>query len=329
MSATAQGIQESGSVSPTLYSLVIATYRRPEMLRDTLVSLDALVVPEGVGVEVVVIDNDPEGSGRATVEEQSARPYRFPLRYVHEVRKGLSHARNRGIEESRGDFIAFFDDDLYVSAGWLAGMVGTFARTGAAVVGGRTVIHWEGEPEPSLQACRQHIGALDMGPHDRELRGRVLPGGGNAVFRRSVFASGLRFSTALGRIGKVLLSGEDSELFEQIRREGLSLWYCAEGLVLHRTGGERLTAAYMVRMHYWFGISQALVDLRLHGKAQQWFYALARSGKALLVDAPRWLLGWLRRDPGRRLLACASLHKQYGYVRGALCGRPVVPVESQ
>jgi glycosyltransferase involved in cell wall biosynthesis len=315
-------------VSTNLFSLVIATYRRPDMVRDTLLSLDKLAVPEGVGVEILVIDNDPDGSARATIEELMAGTRTFPLRYIHEQRKGLSNARNRGIEESRGDFIAFLDDDLYVSANWLTAMASCFARTNAAVVGGRTVIHWEGEPEAAVRACAKHIGVLDMGEQDREIRGRRLPGGGNAVFRRSVFERGLRFSTELGRIGKVLLSGEDSELFEQLKRDRLPLWYCAEASVLHRTGGERLTAAYLVRQQYWFGISNAIIDQRLHGKTYQLSRAVARSGKAVLVDAPRWLLAWMCRNPGKRLLARASLTKQFGYVRGTLWGRALVPAKS-
>jgi glycosyltransferase involved in cell wall biosynthesis len=312
-------------MSATLTSLVIATYRRPDMLRDTLISLEKLIVPDGAAVEIVVIDNDPEGSARAAVEELLARPLRFPTRYVHEQRKGLSWARNRGIEESRGDIIAFLDDDLYVAENWLSAMLACFARTNAAVVGGRTVLHWEGEPEKVIRLCMDEIGDLDMGEQDHEIRGRELPGGGNSAFRRSVFSDGRRFATDLGRVGKVLLSGEDSEMFERIRRDRLPIWYCAGALVHHRTGGERLTEAYMVRQRYWFGVSHAIIDQRLYGKTYQLSCALARLGKALLVDAPDWALGWIRRNPVKRLLARASLLKQLGYVRATVWPRGFVP----
>jgi glycosyltransferase involved in cell wall biosynthesis len=107
-------------VSPKLISLVIATYKRADMLRDTVLSLRALDRQEGVAVEVVLIDNDPSGGARdVTAELASASRDRFPVRYVHKARPGLSHARNRGIEEAAGEVVAVLDDDLLVGPGWL------------------------------------------------------------------------------------------------------------------------------------------------------------------------------------------------------------------
>lgn len=306
-------------MKPTLVSVVIATYRRTEMLRDTVVSLTQLEVPQGVSIEVVVIDNDPAGGARPIAGELVTRCAGFfDVRYVHEQRKGLSFARNRGIEEARGDIIAFLDDDMFIGSGWLKSILDCFQRTGAAVVGGRTLIHWEGEPEAVIRRCERDIVALDMGDRDFEVRGKRLPGGGNAAFLRSVFAGGLRFSTELGRVGTVLLSGEDSELFARVRKAGGAIWYCAGGVVRHRTGGERLTIGYVLRQSYWFGISHAIIDRRLHGKGYQIMQALARAGKAVVLDAPSWLLAWVRRDAARKLLARRSLVKQLGYLRATL-----------
>ena len=248
-------------MKPTLISVVIATYRRQAMLRDTVASLAALRVPEAVTLEVIIIDNDPEATAReAALELQPHYAAAFSLRYVHETRKGLSYARNRGIEESRGDIIAFLDDDVFVAEGWLEAILRCFEQTKADCVGGRTLIHWEGEPHPVLKACERRLVAIDLGEHDFEVCGSRLPGGGNAAFRRSVFDQGPRFATSLGRVGNVLLSGEDSEMFQRLRRDGRRIWYCAAGVVHHRTGGERLTLAYVARQKYWFGISSALID---------------------------------------------------------------------
>ena len=306
-------------MKPTLVTILIATYRRPEMLRDAVLSLRGVIVPDGVSLEVVVVDNDPAGSARAVAEEAAAACRDiFAVRYVHETRTGLSYARNRGVEESHGDFIALLDDDVYVSPGWLTAVLDCFERSGAAVVGGRVLTHWEGEPEPAVRASQFWLLDTDHGESDTELRGSALPAGGNVAFRREAFAGGMRFSTDLGRVGPVLLSGEDSELFLRMRMRGGKVWHCGGMAVAHRTSGERLTSAYLVRRQYWFGVSYAVIDRKLHGRLYQATRACGRAVKALLIDLPRWAAGAVRRDPGRRLMAKCSLAKQYGYVRAAL-----------
>jgi glycosyltransferase involved in cell wall biosynthesis len=318
-------VSRPDTLRPIRASLVIATYRRPVMLRDTLLGLrEQETNAEGI-YEVIVIDNDPDGSACSVVEAiRRDWPQTVPLRYIHEKRVGLSFARNRGIDESRGEIIGFLDDDLFIPPHWLSAILTCFEQTGAACVGGRTLIHWEGEPDPVVRSCEDNLG-VDMGERDVPMQGRQVPGGGNAAFRRSVFAGGLRFCTDLGRVGKVLLSGEDSELMERLKQSGQSIWYCAAAVVGHRTGGEQLTAERIVRLRYWFGISYAIMDRRLYGKGYQLARALARTGKAVLVDVPKWLVGVLAWGPKRRLLARCALAKQIGYVVVALSIVTVTP----
>ena len=58
------GENEHSPMSASHVSVVIATYRRPGMLRDAVRSLWEAAAPEGVSVEIIVIDNDPDGTVR-------------------------------------------------------------------------------------------------------------------------------------------------------------------------------------------------------------------------------------------------------------------------
>jgi GT2 family glycosyltransferase len=282
-----------------------------------------MTVPEGVRAEILIIDNDPAGSARAVAAGLAQAAHApFTIRYIHETRTGLSYARNRGIEESRGEIIAFLDDDVFVAPGWLTAFLECFQRTGAFAAGGRTMIHWETEPDAAVRACENQ---QDRGDFDYKMRGRMVPGGGNAAFRRCVFAHGLRFSTELGRVGTNLLSGEDTELFMRMKAAGQSLWYCAGSVMYHRVGGERVTRAYFTRQRYWHGISYAILDLRLRGKWYQTTQAAARLAKAWLVEVPRWLIGAVRRDELQKLHARCSLAKQVGYLRATFAQTPALP----
>ena len=194
-------------------------------------------------------------------------------------------------------------------------MLACLRQPGAAAVGGRIENHWESEPEPEVRACEGRLITPDWGNQDFILRGRRTPGGGNSVFHREVFADGLRFSTELGRVGEVLLSGEDTELFKRLRKSGGDVWYCPGGLMYHRIGGERLTQRYLRRRSYWFGYSYAIIDRRVDGKLAQWRTAAARLGKLLLFDLGRLALAALRRKNPERFMARCSIAKQTGYLR--------------
>ena len=64
-----------------------------------------------------MVDNNSTDNTLSAVEE-----YRdvLPIRYVFEPQQGLSHARNRAVQEAGGDLIVFTDDDVRVDPRWLA-----------------------------------------------------------------------------------------------------------------------------------------------------------------------------------------------------------------
>jgi GT2 family glycosyltransferase len=292
------------------------------MLRDTLLSLCTVTIHRGVRLEVLVIDNDPYRSAAApTLEFSQQCPESLEVRYIVEPRIGLSFARNRGVDEARGAVVAFLDDDVLVSEGWLVALIDCLERTGAAAVGGRIRTRWEGEPDAPVLACEPQLFTYDRGTHDFLFRGRCLPGGGNLALRRSVFSGGLRFSSDLGRIGAVLLSGEETALLLGLQRQGQAVWYCAGALVWHRVGGERLMPAYHVRKHFWDGRSYAMIERRIHGSVGQTCRAGVRLGKLILIDVPRWAVARLRRDPAGQFMARCSLARQVGYLSATVALR--------
>ena len=118
---------------PVLVSIVIPTYRREDLLPRLL---DRCASQGGLGaaaLEIVVVDNTPEGSARPIVERSAAQSA-VAIRYVHEPRPGIAHARNRGIAESQGEFIAFIDDDELPARVWLEALLKTHRIYGADVV---------------------------------------------------------------------------------------------------------------------------------------------------------------------------------------------------
>jgi glycosyltransferase involved in cell wall biosynthesis len=88
----------------TAISVVIPSYNRAPLITETVESILAQTLPPA---EVIVVD---DGSTDDTAEVCA----RLPVRYVPQANTGLPGARNRGIRESRGEWIAFCDsDDLW------------------------------------------------------------------------------------------------------------------------------------------------------------------------------------------------------------------------
>ena len=91
-------------------STIVCTYNRADMLRSALASLYDLATDGEFTYEIVVIDNASTDATPAAIAAAAAESS-APLRGVHEPQKGVVAARNRGIREARGRWIAFFDDD--------------------------------------------------------------------------------------------------------------------------------------------------------------------------------------------------------------------------
>ncbi|CAG2131367.1 glycosyltransferase family 2 protein [Ralstonia mannitolilytica] len=101
-------------------SVVIATWRRPQMLQRCLDGLLAQTF-DAHQLELVVADDGPDDETRAVVEAFAAAAPAWRVRYVP-VREtqGPAAARNRGWQAASGDIIAFTDDDTIPAPTWLA-----------------------------------------------------------------------------------------------------------------------------------------------------------------------------------------------------------------
>src|SRR4028118_1349040 len=71
--------------------------------------------------EIIVVDD-----GSTDDTRQALQPYFDRIRYVYQENQGVAAARNRGIQESRGELIAFLDQDDFFLSDKLAGQVALF-----------------------------------------------------------------------------------------------------------------------------------------------------------------------------------------------------------
>ncbi len=199
-------------------SVVICTLQRPDLLRDAVRSCVRQTLPPGRAHEVVVVDNCPRQSAAPVVAALSAElALAAPLRYVHEPRTNLSHARNTGVAASQGRYVAFVDDDNIAPETWAATALDVIDRTGACVLFGdvEPVLPEAIDPDPEVRSyyCRR-IAAPDEGVAPILASGHVRGGRTcNVVLdREACFPEGATwFDPVFGLSG-----GEDTDFFMRL-----------------------------------------------------------------------------------------------------------------
>ena len=248
-------------------SLVIATYNRAEQLMITLDSVAAQQCSCGEW-ECVVVDNNSQDDTRERVERFTAEHPELNLRYIFEQKQGLSHARNAGIEASVGDIIAFIDDDERIVEEFVEAYITLFdSYPDAMAAGGKIIADYPtGRPRwmshyPELP----NANPMDFGEEVKPFPKSRIPGGGNMAMRRTVFATIGMFDTSLGRTGKKLIGGEESDLFERMAKFSMRCYYVPRAVMYHIIPEEKLTAEYFDRLTYTIGVTQR-ARATLHGR---------------------------------------------------------------
>ncbi|MCX2747049.1 glycosyltransferase family A protein [Arthrobacter sp. MI7-26] len=127
-----------------LVTVVVPVFNtHPELIERAVVSalaqthpdLELLIVDDGSTVEVAEF--------LSRVAERDAR-----IRVVHRANGGVSAARNTGVEQARGEFIAYLDADDYLEPGFLSAALDVARTTEAeAVFGGIRILHESGTAE--------------------------------------------------------------------------------------------------------------------------------------------------------------------------------------
>ena len=295
----------------------VPTYRRP----DDLVELLPLLLGQaddlpGRRVDVLVVDNEPAGSARAVVDGLRDRRQDDRLRYAHEPTPGIAAVRNRILDVASDDLgaglVAMIDDDERPRPGWLAALVTTQERTGAALVAGRVVPEFEGPLDPWVAAGRFHTRRnLATGtPLTAAAAGNLLLDAGQ--LRRL----GQRFDVGLGLAG-----GEDTLFTRELHARGGSMVWCAESVAVDRVPPARATRRWVLARAMSHGDASVRVGLRLAGSplARATFRVRAVLGGAarVVLGVARAAVGTVLRRPVDQARGARATMRGVGMLRGA------------
>lgn len=237
-------------------SVVICTYSQ-ERWSDLGAALDSLLesgsaTPHEI---IVVVDHNP------TLEQRVRSAYPQVKTIPNQGLRGLSAARNSGVEAAHGEIVAFLDDDVIVEPDWLARLVAGYADGNVLGVGGYAYPRWPGERPrwfPSefdwVIGCSHRGLPTDVAP----VRNMI---GCNMSFRRRLFGQIEGFKSQIGRVGDNTSGGEETEFCIRAARAnpGCRLVCDPSIVVHHKVTPERATWRYFRNRCWSEGRSKALV----------------------------------------------------------------------
>ena len=202
-------------------SIIIPVWNSPGLLRRCLDALGAQTLSRDM-FEIIVIDN-------GSTDDTSDVARSFPgVILLNEPRPGSYAARNRGLRQARGIYVAFTDADCLPAPDWLEkGLAAAGRHPDAGVLAGRIELFEEGETEGPAFSDYERLFSF---PQAYAARGNCATA--NWISRRTVFQE-------FGGFDERLKSGGDRQMALRIRDAGLPLIHAPDMLVLHPVRASR------------------------------------------------------------------------------------------
>lgn len=272
-----------------MISVILCTYNRDKYLYNVLKSI-AENDFDPASYEIVLVNNNCTDNTEAECQRFQ---HDFPeviFRCFREKQQGLSHARNRGIQEAKGDVLVYVDDDALVNREYLKTYADFFAsHPDIDAAGGPIIPKYETEePEWMSHYIKMLLtGYKYNGDQVKEFAPNDYPGGGNAAYRAAVFHQVGLFNVDLGRKGNSLFGSEEKDIFDKMRTLGMRIYYLPTAILYHLIPETKLSDTYLIRLSQSIGKSE---KIRTSGISK------AKYAKRLFSELIKWggtLVLWL------------------------------------
>lgn len=132
-------------------SVCICTYKRPELLKNLIESLNEQRNIDDIELEIIVVDNDPLKSAENIIMSTITM---HSINYFYQPNKNISLTRNTAIQNASGKYIAFIDDDETADKSWVKNLISCCIKYQADAVFGYVIPVFE-EPSPDWLRQRE------------------------------------------------------------------------------------------------------------------------------------------------------------------------------
>ncbi len=229
-----------------LVSVIVCTFNREQYIERNLKALSKQSLAKEK-YEIVIINNNSTDNTQTICESLINNHPELQIAYFNEKKQGHSYARNKGIQESKGEYLAFIDDDAFVDFEYTKNITEFFSKNHEiSTLGGKIIpIYEEDEPKWMSKYLLPLVAGLDMGSFSKEFPGMKFPIGANMAYRSEIFKELGNFNTDLGRKGTGLEGGDEKDMIYRLKKAGKKVWYVPEVLVEHIIPAKRTQPEYI------------------------------------------------------------------------------------
>jgi glycosyltransferase involved in cell wall biosynthesis len=187
---------------------------------------------------IVIVDNDKIASAQQTTKT-FAQQSKISIAYYVEPEQNIALARNKAIENSKGDFVCFIDDDEYPADDWLMSLYKTCTKSGTEGVLGPVRPFFKSEPPKWVARGR----IFERPTHETGYRINLSDARtGNVLFRKRILEGVLEpFRAEYGT------GGEDVDFFLRMMDKGYAFIWCNEAVVYEVIPPTRCKRSYLLR----------------------------------------------------------------------------------
>ncbi|MBN3910030.1 MAG: glycosyltransferase family 2 protein [Nostoc sp. NMS1] len=233
------------------FTVSIPTYNGAKRLPKVLDLLLNQTGVENLNWEIIIIDNNSkDDTNKISEYYQKFSNQNFSVRYFLEKEQGIAFARMRAINEARGEFIAFIDDDNLPKNDWvLQSYLFGKEHPQAGAWSGQIHGDFEVKPPKDFARIQAFLAIREHGsqPYLFDADNLRLPPGAALVVRKQAWCESVPEQLVFkGRLTKLMVGGDDTEALLYLHKKGWEIWYNPAMHIDHQIPHWRLEKDYLL-----------------------------------------------------------------------------------
>lgn len=234
-------------------SIIICAYNREIFISDALMSLVNQTTDKSI-FEVIVVNNNSTDNTKNVVLDIINKFPETKIIYTEEYNQGLTFARNKGIQEAKGEIISFIDDDGKAEPDYVSNLLKAFEKYPQFdSLGGKILPIYPNYTEPIWMSkyIDGIVSKVDWGNKFGPFVKHKYPFGCNMAFKRQLFESVGLFNTELSR-------SDDKFMFLKLKKHGKTILYAPNVIVNHHIDNFRIEKSYIKKISYNIGSNERI-----------------------------------------------------------------------
>ena len=248
-------------------SVVIPTYKRPDLLDKLLTSIYKADRPASI-IEIIVVENGGEYGADLICRKWQEK---LPLQYCFEPEASVSNARNTGTKLANGEVLLFFDDDIRCDENIFISYDKAIQRHGDKYFyGGCLNIDYETKPaEWLLKFLPNSVKGMHLYDQETVIKEGLFLGANHAIPKK-FFNETIKYDPFC-ETDELVAIGEETRLQEQLINEGIHGLYLPDAKVWHYVPEKRCNEEWAIKRRYRYGLTQGVLHVNKNKSTKELF----------------------------------------------------------